>query len=201
MQYRRKEMSKRVLLTVWLSSAAIALAIASGAVAQTTSLQQNNAACSGNGLSTAANGTTGKGNCLGGETMPGVTTTQGSGATTGTGANGGTMVNGNTGAQNSTVLSGASNQQNSTGYGGGNVTTGSASSSGQNMMNTMTAEKSSKDVRKIQQALNQNGLRVKVDGKWGPKTKEALREFQQKNGLQASGRLDSQTLQKLQIGG
>lgn len=38
------------------------------------------------------------------------------------------------------------------------------------------------------------------DGKAGPKTQAALKEFQQSRGLQASGQLDSQTLAALDIG-
>ena len=71
--------------------------------------------------------------------------------------------------------------------------------SGQNENTTGTAEKSPQDVQKVQQALNQNGEHVKVDGVWGPKTSQALRDYQQKNGLQASGQLDDQTMQKLNV--
>jgi peptidoglycan hydrolase-like protein with peptidoglycan-binding domain len=56
------------------------------------------------------------------------------------------------------------------------------------------------DVSKLQQALNDNGESVKVDGVMGPETENALKDYQQKNGLQASGQLDSQTRQKLNLG-
>jgi len=40
-----------------------------------------------------------------------------------------------------------------------------------------------------------------ADGIMGPKTQAAVKEFQQSKGLQASGRLDNQTLAALQTGG
>jgi murein L,D-transpeptidase YcbB/YkuD len=61
------------------------------------------------------------------------------------------------------------------------------------------AAKSPEEVQRVQAALNQKGERVKVDGVWGPQTAEAVRDFQRKNGLQASGQLDDQTLQKLNL--
>ena len=66
---------------------------------------------------------------------------------------------------------------------------------------TMGSNMSSDDVSKLQQALNDNGESIKVDGVMGPQTQSALRDYQQKNGLQASGELDSQTRQKLNLGG
>ncbi len=61
------------------------------------------------------------------------------------------------------------------------------------------AAKSPEEVQRVQAALNQKGERVKVDGVWGPQTAEAVRDFQKKNGLQPSGQLDDQTLQKLNV--
>jgi peptidoglycan DL-endopeptidase CwlO len=57
----------------------------------------------------------------------------------------------------------------------------------------------SKHVKAIQAALNQNGEQLSVDGKWGPKTHGALMDFQQKNGLKATGHADKATMQKLNI--
>lgn len=55
-------------------------------------------------------------------------------------------------------------------------------------------------VREVQQKLKQQGHDVgEIDGQFGPKTRSALREFQQAEGLQASGRIDQQTLEKLGI--
>ena len=56
-------------------------------------------------------------------------------------------------------------------------------------------------VSQIQQALNEKGYNVgAVDGQMGPKTKSALKQFQQAQGLQASGKVDQQTLAALSIG-
>jgi peptidoglycan hydrolase-like protein with peptidoglycan-binding domain len=53
-------------------------------------------------------------------------------------------------------------------------------------------------VKAAQQALKDKGIDPgPVDGKMGPKTSAALREYQQKEGLKASGRLDSETMGKL----
>ncbi len=61
-------------------------------------------------------------------------------------------------------------------------------------------QKDSHSVMQIQEKLKQQGFDVgETDGKWGPKTAEALKEFQQKEGLQASGELDQQTLDKLGV--
>jgi peptidoglycan hydrolase-like protein with peptidoglycan-binding domain len=58
----------------------------------------------------------------------------------------------------------------------------------------------SKDrVEAIQTALNNNGEKVAVDGAWGRKTMTALKDFQQKHGIKASGHADPTTLQQLKI--
>ncbi len=58
-------------------------------------------------------------------------------------------------------------------------------------------------VRAVQQALNDrnSGDEIAVDGKWGPNTRRALREFQQSNGLPQTGRLDSATVAALNLDG
>jgi len=54
------------------------------------------------------------------------------------------------------------------------------------------------EMRMLQQALNdKGGTNIKVDGRFGPQTAAALRQFQQQKGLQATGRLDTQTLAAL----
>jgi hypothetical protein len=54
------------------------------------------------------------------------------------------------------------------------------------------------DVRSAQQALKDDGYNVgPIDGKMGPKTAAALRKFQKDHGIQATGRLDSQTMAAL----
>ena len=60
------------------------------------------------------------------------------------------------------------------------------------------AETDSAQVSQIQQMLNDKGYQVgSVDGQMGTKTKSALKKFQQSQGLQASGRIDAQTLAAL----
>ena len=55
-------------------------------------------------------------------------------------------------------------------------------------------------VKSVQQALKDKGHDPgDVDGVMGPKTRQALREFQQKEGLTATGRLDSGTADKLGV--
>lgn len=53
---------------------------------------------------------------------------------------------------------------------------------------------SSDDIRKLQQALKDKGLDPgPINGVMGPKTQEAVRAFQQRQGLAATGSLDAQT--------
>ncbi len=56
-----------------------------------------------------------------------------------------------------------------------------------------------KSVIKVQTALRNAGFDAGViDGKMGPRTRQALKEFQSSHGLPASGRLDKQTWGLLQ---
>src|SRR5262249_16571594 len=55
------------------------------------------------------------------------------------------------------------------------------------------------EIREVQQVLVRDGFDVEVDGRLGPKTHEALISFQRKNGLQATGQIDSQTVTKLGV--
>ena len=55
-------------------------------------------------------------------------------------------------------------------------------------------------VKQVQQKLSEKGQDVgQPDGHMGPKTQAALKEFQQQNGLQATGQIDPQTLAALDI--
>ena len=55
-------------------------------------------------------------------------------------------------------------------------------------------------VRAVQQALKDKGHDPgEIDGKMGPKTQAALRDYQSKEGLKATGRLDSETMAKLGV--
>lgn len=54
------------------------------------------------------------------------------------------------------------------------------------------------DIRELQTALNKDGDKVgRVDGRWGPETRDALQKFQQVKGIQAKGRLTEQTVADL----
>jgi peptidoglycan hydrolase-like protein with peptidoglycan-binding domain len=55
-------------------------------------------------------------------------------------------------------------------------------------------------VREAQQALKDKGHDPgPIDGMWGPQTQAAVKEFQEKEKLQASGRLDQRTLSALGV--
>ena len=56
-----------------------------------------------------------------------------------------------------------------------------------------------KHVTSVQQALNGTGAKLTVDGKWGPKTEAALKQFQQQHGLKATGHLDHATRTQLKL--
>ncbi len=59
---------------------------------------------------------------------------------------------------------------------------------------TMNAD----EVKQAQQKLKDDGdYKGAIDGKAGPQTMAALKEFQQKNGLSQTGKLDEQTADKL----
>jgi peptidoglycan hydrolase-like protein with peptidoglycan-binding domain len=52
-------------------------------------------------------------------------------------------------------------------------------------------------IEKVQQSLNSNGAALTVDGKWGPKTTAAVKDFQKAHGLKATGHLDKSTRAQL----
>ena len=65
---------------------------------------------------------------------------------------------------------------------------------------SQSAEQSPDLVKQAQEKLSALGKDVGTpDGQLGQKTQQALQEFQQENGLQPSGQLDSQTLAALDI--
>ena len=53
------------------------------------------------------------------------------------------------------------------------------------------------EVMGAQKALNDNGASIKVDGKMGPNTRRALMNYQAKNGLTVTGKLDPETASSL----
>jgi hypothetical protein len=58
------------------------------------------------------------------------------------------------------------------------------------------------DVRQVQKALEKSGFHAALaDGRWGPETSNALKQFQQSKNIQASGKLDQQTLAGLGLNG
>jgi peptidoglycan hydrolase-like protein with peptidoglycan-binding domain len=79
-----------------------------------------------------------------------------------------------------------------------------SSSQGAGMQSEQQAQNPAQNpevVKQAQEKLSAAGHDVgQPDGKIGPKTQAALKEFQEKEGLQASGRLDSETLAALEIG-
>ncbi len=52
-------------------------------------------------------------------------------------------------------------------------------------------------VSALQEALNKNGAKLKVDGLMGGKTKAALKKYQKANGLKVTGMADAATKAKL----
>jgi peptidoglycan hydrolase-like protein with peptidoglycan-binding domain len=49
----------------------------------------------------------------------------------------------------------------------------------------------------LQESLDSTGANLRVDGVWGPNTQAALENYQQQNGLQPTGTLDSATRARL----
>ncbi len=65
---------------------------------------------------------------------------------------------------------------------------------------TVPIQLPAKQVIQLQQKLHQEGLYTgPVDGKWGPETQAAVRNFQTKENLPVTGQLDPQTMSKLGI--
>jgi peptidoglycan hydrolase-like protein with peptidoglycan-binding domain len=59
----------------------------------------------------------------------------------------------------------------------------------------------SSTLMEAQKKLNQEGFDAgRADGRWGPKTADAVKSFQEKNNLPATGKFDEQTLADLGIG-
>lgn len=54
-------------------------------------------------------------------------------------------------------------------------------------------------IEEIQTTLKDKGYNVSVDGRWGPQTQAAIREFQSANNLSVTGNLDNQTLAELDL--
>jgi peptidoglycan hydrolase-like protein with peptidoglycan-binding domain len=55
-----------------------------------------------------------------------------------------------------------------------------------------------REIRRVQLALNKDGFKVgRADGRWGPETENAVKQFQQSKQIQPSGQLDQQTMADL----
>ena len=54
-------------------------------------------------------------------------------------------------------------------------------------------------IKQAQEKLSEKGHQVQADGKMGPKTQAALKDFQKDEGIQQSGKLDQDTLAKLGV--
>ena len=55
-------------------------------------------------------------------------------------------------------------------------------------------------VRSVQQSLQDKGFDVgPIDGVMGPRTQSALREFQQRQGIQGAGQLNQETMSALEV--
>lgn len=78
---------------------------------------------------------------------------------------------------------------------------GSQAASSQNDQGMQTDNKAF--VTEVQEKLQQQGFykNAKIDGIWGPDTENALRDFQKQHNLPATGRLDTATIQALNLTG
>lgn len=67
-------------------------------------------------------------------------------------------------------------------------------------METKAPSRGSEDTKKLQEALKAKGQDPgPIDGVMGPKTRSALKAFQEASGLKGTGRVDDQTAEKLGI--
>jgi peptidoglycan hydrolase-like protein with peptidoglycan-binding domain len=70
---------------------------------------------------------------------------------------------------------------------------------GEGMHQKQSGAQGEQTIRQAQEQLSSKGHAVQADGKLGPKTQAAVKEFQQSEGIQASGRLDQETLAALGV--
>jgi peptidoglycan hydrolase-like protein with peptidoglycan-binding domain len=65
--------------------------------------------------------------------------------------------------------------------------------------NAAPVKLSEPQLKQVQQQLKAAGLyNGAIDGRMGPETKQAVQQFQQQNGLQATGTIDHETVAALQ---
>ena len=73
-----------------------------------------------------------------------------------------------------------------------NVATQSQTGTNQHMA---ASQLNTNQVREIQQALDHKGFKAgRVDGKWGPETDVALKDFQKSQNMPTSGNIDRMTI-------
>lgn len=89
-----------------------------------------------------------------------------------------------------------------TGQAPGQQTSAGAGQAGAAEQSSLPMAVSSELVRNVQNTLSAKGVDAgPVDGIWGPRTHQALREFQERHDLETSGQLNAQTLAALGIDG
>lgn len=183
--------TRKKLLTLIGAGAALALVAAPGAMAQGTS-----------GGSSGTSGST-TGNTSGSGGMSGSSTKDRSGTSGTTGSSGSMSSNpSSSGSTTGSTSSGSSGStMGSTSSGSTSGSTGSMSSErDQSMRHRGARQGDASRIRRVQEALKSEGHDPgPIDGVMGPKTKEALREYQKQEKLQETGRLDQETLSKLGV--
>jgi peptidoglycan hydrolase-like protein with peptidoglycan-binding domain len=75
-----------------------------------------------------------------------------------------------------------------------------SSSQSSQMMRGQQSSMNQQTVREVQEKLQQQGYNVNPDGKMGPQTHAALRQYQQDQGIQGNGQLNQQTMASLGVG-
>jgi len=81
-------------------------------------------------------------------------------------------------------------------------TTGTTGATGESMMKKSGKGAMSEQVKAAQQALKDKGHDPgSIDGVMGPKTRQALKDFQKAEGIKETGRLDAETMAKLGVEG
>jgi hypothetical protein len=61
------------------------------------------------------------------------------------------------------------------------------------------ADLSPEEIRQVQLVLIERGFSLEADGRLGPRTRDALIQFQRREGLQATGQIDSRTVTSLGV--
>jgi len=64
---------------------------------------------------------------------------------------------------------------------------------------TKPSAAASASTKSLQESLNREGAKISVDGRMGPKTAAALRDFQRVHGLPVTGRPDAETQKALDV--